>query len=445
MTKKIIKVIELFAGVGGFRLGLEGFKGKSSISGYKKPLKNKIPFKVYYSNQFEPKTPTKQYANEIYEKHFTSKNHFGIDINDITKEHFKVKCDVLVGGFPCQNYSVASLLRDAKGLIGDKGVLWWQIEKILHFLKKEKKAPDYLLLENVDRLLLSPTPRPGETSFKGRDFAIILSSLRRYDYNVEWRVINAADYGFPQKRKRIFIFAFKNDSKIYKKFKKISSEEIIFHNGIIAKAFPCERKHKNKTQNLFACNREIVKDRKKYMKKYSEGKFLNAGVMINGKVMEFEVTAHHDYSLDNDMPRTLGDIILPISQISREFIIPNSDINKWRSEKKGHHKPRTAKDGTKYDWKVGNMEFPDSLERPSRTIVTSEGSKSASRITHIIKQNKIYRRLTPIELERLNLFPDDFTKSENISDTKRAFLMGNALVVGIIQKIGSALSAELES
>ncbi len=86
------------------------------------------------------------------------------------------------------------------------------------------------------------------------------------------------------------------------------------------------------------------------------------------------------------------------------------------------------------------MPFPDPLERPSRTIVTGEGGSSPSRFKHVVKDHEgRLRRLPPVELERLNMFPDDHTKAEGISDTKRAFFMGNALVVGIVERIGKEL------
>ena len=87
------------------------------------------------------------------------------------------------------------------------------------------------------------------------------------------------------------------------------------------------------------------------------------------------------------------------------------------------------------------MVYPDNLDSPSRTIITGEGGASPSRFKHVIccpKTNK-HRRLTPIELERLNMFPDNHTKHNEVSDAKRAFLMGNALVVGVVEKIGLAL------
>ena len=90
------------------------------------------------------------------------------------------------------------------------------------------------------------------------------------------------------------------------------------------------------------------------------------------------------------------------------------------------------------------MNFPDLLDLPSRTIITSEGGKSPSRFKHVVEQKGKYRRLTPIELERLNMFPDNFTNVEVVNNTKRAFLMGNALVVGIIEKIGVSLTSFLK-
>ena len=89
------------------------------------------------------------------------------------------------------------------------------------------------------------------------------------------------------------------------------------------------------------------------------------------------------------------------------------------------------------------MSFPDSLDKPSRTIITGEGGKTPSRFKHVVLKDGKYRRLVPKELERLNMFPDDHTKLEGITDQKRAFFMGNALVVGIVEKLGKGLVREL--
>ena len=122
-----IKVAELFAGVGGFRLGLEGWNGKSASSNYKNSFES--PYEIVWSNQWEPSTKT-QHASMVYEKHWGKKGHCNEDISivDISKIP---KHDLLVGGFPCQDYSVATTLKNSKRLIGKKGVLWWSIHKIL--------------------------------------------------------------------------------------------------------------------------------------------------------------------------------------------------------------------------------------------------------------------------------------------------------------------------
>ena len=85
------------------------------------------------------------------------------------------------------------------------------------------------------------------------------------------------------------------------------------------------------------------------------------------------------------------------------------------------------------------MAFPDPLDKPSRTIITGEGGSGASRFKHVVKDGSKHRRLTPIELERLNMFPDNHTAHSVATNTKRAFFMGNALVVGVVEKIGECL------
>lgn len=423
--KKCLKVIELFAGVGGFRLGLEGWHGKSSTSNYKEPLKNKIPFKVIYSNQWEPSSK-RQHANEIYLERFGEHGHFDFSIDDLTNKHLKEKCDVLVGGFPCQDYSVASTLRNSKGLIGPKGILWWQIERLLDQLKN--KAPNYLILENVDRLLKSPAKQ------RGRDFALMLKSLDNLGYNVEWRVINAAEYGLPQRRRRIFIFGFRKNSSISKSLKNLSKLEIIETKGVFGRAFPCESF--NISNGLFEEHITLNDSLKKISEHFSYN-FLNAGIMIDGIAETLKVSP-----VFQGKCITLGQI-LEKKSIHDEFYISSQDIKKWREHKGAKKITRTTKDGFSYNFSEGSMSFPDDLNKPSRTIITSEGGSTASRFKHVILQNKRYRRLTPVELERLNMFPDEFTKLNDITNTKRAFFMGNALVVGIVEKLGISLSSFL--
>ena len=419
--KNEIKVVELFAGVGGFRLGLEGWKGKSATSGYKKLLKSS--YKIVWSNQWEPSTKT-QHASLVYENRFGKVGHSNEDIAqvDVSKipDH-----DLLVGGFPCQDYSVATSLKNSKGLIGKKGVLWWSIHKII---SEKKKKPKYLFLENVDRLLISPSGQ------RGRDFAIILQSLNELGYAVEWRVINAADFGMPQRRRRIFILAYLKGSKIYQKLQKSSPNDWIVENGILAEALPVTSANYKPIE--FKLKGNIVSISENFNKNGETGCFENAGIMINGVVTTLKTHPNYDGPFI-----VLKDIILD-EEVTSEYYIDKKNIDKWTYLKGAKKEIRKNLQGFEYNYSEGGMIFPDSLDKPSRTIITGEGGSSPSRFKHVVKTSKGLRRLTPIELERLNMFPDNHTIIEGVSDTKRAFFMGNALVVGVIEKIAKIIAKE---
>ena len=423
--KKEIKVVELFAGVGGFRLGLEGWKGKSAISGYKKPLKReKVEYKVVWSNQWEPSTK-RQHANEVYEKNWGKDSHNGNNIGEVETSDIPDH-DMLVGGFPCQDYSVATTLKNSKGLIGKKGVLWWQIERILR--EKGKKAPKYLLLENVDRMLGSPA------SQRGRDFAVMLSSLSDLGYAVEWRVINAADYGMPQRRRRVFFIGYKKGTKGYKTIEKDLDKHI--YSGTLAKAFPITASDKKLEPKTIKGSLKTVSSKFNInAKKTARSPFKKAGVMIDRNYYTIDPEVHYTGS-----HTLLGSILLPLKSVPKEFRISSNDLKKWEYQKGSKKIKRKSKaTGHEYLFAEGKMSFPDSLDKPSRTIITGEGGATPSRFKHVVKPGRVYRRLVPIELERLNMFPDNHTKSSDITDAKRSFFMGNALVVGVIEKIGDEL------
>jgi DNA (cytosine-5)-methyltransferase 1 len=420
-----IKVAELFAGVGGFRLGLEGWNGKSSSSNYTKKLNSN--YEVVWSNQWEPSTKI-QHASAVYEARFGMDNHSNKDIASVEVSEIPDH-DLLVGGFPCQDYSVATTLKNSKGLLGKKGVLWWSIHKILS--EKENK-PKYLFLENVDRLLISPSKQ------RGRDFAIILQSLNELGYAVEWRVINAADYGMPQRRRRIFILAYLNNTEIYKKIKNSSPIEWILEDGTIASAFPVTTENKFQPKEI-TLEGDIVSISENFNKNGKVGLFENTGIMINGKVTTIKTSPNFEGNFT-----VLKDIIQN-GEVTEDFYISSEDLDKWNYLKGPKKEIRKSADGFEYNYSEGGMIFPDPLDKPSRTIITGEGGKSASRFKHVIQTPKGLRRLTPVELERLNMFPDDHTKLNGITDTKRAFFMGNALVVGVIEKIGIALTEKIKN
>lgn len=421
MSKKI-KVAELFAGVGGFRIGLEGWQGKSASSKYKEDFNSS--YEVVWSNQWEPLTKS-QPASDIYAARWGEKNHSNEDIAEVETKSIP-NFDMLVGGFPCQDYSVATTLKNSKGLIGKKGVLWWSIYRILNEVKKK---PDYLLLENVDRLLISPSKQ------RGRDFAIILQSLNSLGYAVEWRVINAADYGMPQRRRRVFFFAYKATTKIYKQLSKDNPEDWISTNGVIADAFPIQldsEKIKSKTIYL---DGDIVNISDNFNSEGHKEMFLNSGVMINGKVVTMKVEP--DYK---GKRTTLKNIVADRKNIEEEFFIKDDELEQWKYLKGAKREYRKDKSGFEYFYTEGGMIFPEPMDMPSRTIITGEGGRSPSRFKHVVDTKNGLRRLIPMELERLNMFPDNFTEHEEVAPNKRAFLMGNALVIGVVEKLGESLA-----
>ena len=401
-----IKVVELFAGVGGFRIGLEGASDA---------------YETVWNNQWEPSTQH-QDASLVYQARFGSKGHCNKDINTVLTKDIPDH-DLLVGGFPCQDYSVAATLSRSGGIEGKKGVLWWQIYRIL--LEKGDRRPKYIFFENVDRLLNSPATQ------RGRDFAIILASLSDLGYDVEWRIINAADYGMPQRRRRTYIVGYQGDSVISSKMDKMA--DWVEFDGVMAKAF--EFRPKPNTVSEFDIEGTIQEVSAGFNKGKKESPFGNAGLMVGRHVYSVDAEAVYDG------PRqTLGGNLIDEKLVPEEFFISEEDLPKWEYEKGAKKIERVSKEGFKYMFSEGGMAFPDSLDQPSRTIITGEGGSSPSRFKHVVKtKSGRYRRLLPIELERMNMFPDNHTLHPQVSDGRRAFLMGNALVCGIVQEIGRSL------
>ena len=402
----MIRVVELFAGVGGFRIGLEGASDA---------------FQTIWNNQWEPSTKH-QDASLVYQARFGTDGHCNKDINTIPTNEIPDH-DLLVGGFPCQDYSVAASLSRSGGIEGKKGVLWWQIYRILN--EKGENRPNYLFLENVDRIINSPANQ------RGRDFAIILASLANLGYIVEWRVINAADYGFPQRRKRTYILAYRHNSVVANKVE--NAQQWLLHEGVMASAFPFEVKG-SAVEFTIEGDIKAVSDNFNSAKKDSP--FEDAGIMINRQV--FTVKSSPCYA--GDVMQTLGDILVDEQFVPEEFFISDEDLPKWQYEKGAKKINRVSKEGFEYVFSEGGMAFPDNLDKPSRTMITGEGGTAPSRFKHVVlTPSGRYRRLIPIELERLNMFPDNHTLHAEVSDGRRAFLMGNALVCGVVQEVGKSL------
>ena len=411
-------ICELFAGVGGFRLGFE---------------KNSSDWKTVWFSQWEPGKKN-QWAHDCYIKHFgdcadlNGEYHTGEDIGTVDKSTIPNHA-LLVGGFPCQDYSVANSLSVAKGIEGKKGVLWWQIREVLEI----KQAP-FGLFENVDRLLKSPAKQ------RGRDFGIILACLADLNYSAEWRVINAADYGAGQRRRRVFIFAYKNDTKYAETQISKSAEDIIMTDGFFASAFPVNKCSSIKSQTSLFGDTDISQTVIDYsnipeISNSFRYDFSNAGLMTNGKI--FTIRTEPIY----EKPITLREMVE--SNADSKYYL-GDNLEKWNYLKGAKRIQRTSKNGHEYTFSEGAISFPDSLDLPARTMLTSESSLNRS--THVIEDpaTKALRILTPVETERIQGFDDDWTNT-GMPEKFRYFCMGNALVVPLITRMATSLGRIIEN
>lgn len=512
MPDRPLRAVELFAGVGGFAAGLEGDWERLD------PRKGWLwdatagPGQVVWANQWEPSTK-RQHAAECYRAQFPDTPMVDADIHavldrwldddeDALVRHALTRVssrgtaasrrqlaeelaaswekhrfpeddefNLLVGGFPCQDYSVAKPRSQATGIAGKKGVLWWEIFRIL-----EARQPRYVLLENVDRLLKSPA------THRGRDFAIMLSGFAELGYEVEWRVINAAAYGFPQRRRRVFIFARLADTVPGAEFGEWASG-VLKGSGLIQEAFPCELGPVT-VHDVLLDTGELrdEHDLSVAWTRAGVSPWDVAGVMSGGRVATAPVTSPTD---EDPLPLrgasvVLRDVLLPLDDVLndpslRSLLIPATQLDfapdgrsprpgSWNYLKGAKREPR-EKDGFEYTYSEGPIRFPEPLGVASRTILTGEGGTSPSRFKLVVAQPmtsqlldqswpdevqdavvrpqgkpQIYRRLAPRELARLNMFADNWL-DPIASESRQAFCMGNALVVGIVQRFGEVLAA----
>ena len=458
-------VCELFAGVGGFRCGLNNIKESVVYS----PENNaKEKWQTVWYNQWEPAEKSTQYAHDCYKYHFgvcldkNGNDTTNIDIEKVDKTTIP-DFSLLVGGFPCQDYSVASSLATSKGLEGKKGVLWWSIRKMI-----EVKQPPFVLLENVDRLLKSPA------SQRGRDFGIMLACFRDEGYTVEWRVINAAEYGYQQRRRRTFIFAYKNTTKYAQHISNAigynsednnsnsSIAKLLGTKGFFASTFAIKaiQESKIKTTSLFENIGDISDS-------FQFG-FENCGVMKDGLIYTIKTTPNY-----SGKQITLGDV-METGDVDESYFIPeeqlyytNPEINRsdesqgklpiqqrktWQYLKGAKKLLRKSANGHEYIYSEGPIAMIDEEDKPARTMLTSEGSFSRS--THIVRDRKTgrIRLLTAEEAERIQGFPTEHTKYCDVNGEvvemplrKRRFMMGNALVVNLISDMEKTLSSIIDA
>lgn len=425
-----MNVFSMFDGVGGFIVGLD-------------KVENDF-FNTIYSNQYEPSRKS-QDAYEVGLYNYPNMEHIATDVAEITDEKFEEmkenNVDLIVGGFPCQDYSVARSKKNELGIEGKKGVLFWEIVRATRIIK-----PNYLILENVDRLLKAPSNQ------RGRDFAVMLGAFDQLGYSVEWRIINAAEYGAAQRRRRVFLFVYKNDTNWAKhiddnyedeqtslnlmNFKDYQTyNKYIFEDGLFARQFPIKQSpYKNRTNF-----EQLSMDIKEISDNFS-GKMWNTGVMRHG----FIYTADTE-PLGDEEATPLRDIVVSENHVPEKYYITGEKLEKFKYLRGPKKLKRIAANGHEYVYSEGGMSEHDSLDLPGRTMLTSEGS--VNRSTHLLKINEKYRLITPLEAERLQGFPDDWTKYkmteagevEEVSDRMRLFFMGNALVTDMVTRIGNEL------
>ena len=393
-------ICELFAGVGGFRLGFDRLE-----SGWK----------TTWFSQWEPGART-QWAHNCYVQHFgdspdlNNEFHTGEDISTMDKQAIPDHT-LLLGGFPCQDYSVAHTLSSSHGIEGKKGVLWWQIRDTII-----AKKPPFCIFENVDRLLKSPAKQ------RGRDFGVILACLAQEGYSVEWRVVNAAQYGAAQRRRRTFIYAYKDNTVYGQKMSKVPAESVIKAKGLMAKTFPIQNMGQL-TEAVISKDIVDVSDNFAFM-------FENAGYMHAGKIYTSRIAETEERAI------LLGEILQ--KNVDEKYYIPSDKKAKWVYLKGAKKIPRTSANGHEYVFSEGPVAFPDPWDRPGRTMLTSESTLNRS--THVVSDPGTgrLRLLTPVEAERLQGFDDEWTNT-GMPDRMRYFCMGNALVVPMITRMGRVL------
>ena len=265
----------------------------------------------------------------------------------------------------------------------------------------------------------------------------MLRAFADLGYGVDWRVINPADYGWCQRRKRVFLFVYRKDTDYFKQQQTLEDFGV-GSSGIF------ESTHETKA--------EIVKDRTlsftlpediiEVSDSFST-QFWNTGGMIEGKVVTKELEPYYDGA-----SLVLRDVLEHPSDLSDSLYLSEDKVDKFHYLRGAKKFERTNSEGFTYTYSEGEMSLVDSADLPSRTLLTSEGA--ISRTTHLVEDSKGYRLLTALETERLQGFPDNWTKIKLskgkevvVSNTRRKFFMGNALVIEVVETLGKYIADNL--
>ena len=284
------------------------------------------------------------------------------------------------------------------------------------------KKPSFVLWKNVDRLLKSPATQ------RGRDFGVMLSCFANLGYWVEWRVVNAAEYGGPQRRRRIFIFAYHKDTKYAKRVNDCSLSEIVLEKGFMVQAFPIKKQNVFIEKALYKISSNIPEVSENFKYNFENAGFMRDFEIYTDKVEPLEAKEFEPIVLRSILDHNVG-----------EKYYLNGNSAKWEYLRGSKKIERTSKTGYKYTFSEGAISYPDSLDMPARTMLTSESSLNRS--THVIEDPETGRKrlLTPQEAEAIQGFEKGWTDTR-MPEKFCYFCMGKALVVPMITRVGNVLN-----
>jgi len=349
--------IEMFSGIGGFRLGLE-----------------RVGWKCVWANDRD------KYANTIYKKNFGDKELVEGDITEVEADEIP-EHTLLTAGFPCQAFSVAG---KRKGFQDTRGTLFFHIARVA-----KAKRPPLLLLENVKGLL---------STQDGYCFARIIQTLDELGYDVEWQVLNSKHFGVPQNRERVFIIGHLRGKGGQQIFPIGETDEVDKKVAV-----------ETKIKRVIGSGREMARV-------YSpEGVAPTIRVPSGGW--------HQPRSGGKDsLDRHTWDVIV-IADRSRNYAGKGRNLESPK-------KVTNALSSVQKDNLLALFDgHPNG--RPRSTL-------RSGRVPEVgLLEGLRIRRLTPMECERLQGFPDGWT--EGVSDTQRYKLLGNAVTVNVVEYLGKVL------
>lgn len=408
-----LKFIDLFAGLGGTRIGFQQACAEAGIE-----------TKCVFTSEI------KSYAAEIYKHNFDNDEVHG-DITQINAKDIP-DFDFLLGGFPCQAFSVAG---SRKGFDDTRGTLFFDVARII-----KEKQPTGFLLENVEGLV---------SHDQGRTLEVILSVLKDLKYHVDWKVLNSADFGVAQSRKRIYIVGRKDREVFLSDFER--------HTSILADILeeghpPLETRFTRKLLELYTPDQlqgKSIKD-----KRGGPTNIHSWDLELKGKITQEQKDLLNTLLLQrrkkqwaeikgikwmDGMPLTLNEIYSFYSHIEKALLAEMLEDLVDKKYLSFEHPKDVIGTGREYatDKEKGynivtgklSFELNKILDRShiAPTIVATEADRYG------VIDGGMIRRLSEKECLRLFGYPDWY--SSNIKHSQLYDLVGNTVVVSVIKEV----------